>query len=139
VSPHRLAREDHLVFIAVVSILVIASSLININGHYGTPKIAYSQSYRDLDQMNSNNMNLVDIQSVLLGRVSVGDFDIAYKTFGNGKEYFPLLYIILYNAGMTSLMLFILNYMISLWQLTLRTKVVITIPKILGCWNLANN
>ena len=136
-SPHRLAREDHLVFIAVVSILVIASSLININGHFGTPKIAYSQSYRDPDQMNSNNMNLVDVP---LGRVSVGDFDIAYKTFGNGKEYFPLLYIILYNAGMTSLMLFILNYVISLWQLTLRTKgVVITIPKILGCWNLANN
>jgi pimeloyl-ACP methyl ester carboxylesterase len=62
--------------------LIIASSLIGIDGYFGTPKIAYSQS--DQDQMNSNTTNSVNIQDTPLEKVRVGDIDIAYKMFGKG-------------------------------------------------------
>ena len=51
-SNHRLVRKDHLILIAAAPMLIIASSLIGIDGYFGTPKIVYSQS--DQDQMNSN-------------------------------------------------------------------------------------
>ena len=74
-SNHRLVRKDHLILIAAASMLIIASSLIGIDGYFGTPKIAYSQS--DQDQMNSNTTKSVNIQDIPLEKVRVGDIDIA--------------------------------------------------------------
>ena len=71
--------------------LIIASSLIGIDGYIGTPKIAYSQS--DPDQVNSNITNSVNIQDTPLEKVRVGDIDVAYKMFGKGDP------ILLYNGG----------------------------------------
>jgi pimeloyl-ACP methyl ester carboxylesterase len=68
--------------------LIIASSLISIDGYSDTPKIAYSQL--DPDQMNSNTTNSVNIQDIPLEKVRVGDIDIAYKMFGKGE---PILLI----------------------------------------------
>ena len=71
--------------------LIIASSLIGIDGYFGTPKIAYSQS--DPDQVNSNITNSVNIQDTPLEKVRVGDIDVAYKMFGKGDP------ILLYNGA----------------------------------------
>src|SRR5215211_8083697 len=81
-SNHRLIRKDHLILIAAAPMLIIASSLIGIDGYFGTPKIAYSKS--DPDQMNSNTTNSVNLQDIPLEKVRVGDIDVAYKMFGNG-------------------------------------------------------
>ena len=83
-SNNRPIRKDHLVLFAVISILVIASSSISNDGN----KFVYSQL--DLDQVNFNITILVDMQDIPLKKVSVGDIDIAYKTFGNGD---PILLI----------------------------------------------
>jgi pimeloyl-ACP methyl ester carboxylesterase len=88
---HRLIRKDHLILIAAAPMLFIASSLIGINGYFGTPKIANSQS--DQDQMNSNTTNSVNIQDIPLEKVHVGDIDVAYKMFGKGDP------IILFNGA----------------------------------------
>ena len=72
-------------------ILIIASSLIGIDGYFGTPKIAYSQS--DQDQMNSNTANSVNIQDIPLEKVRIGDIDVAYKMFGKGDP------ILLFNGA----------------------------------------
>jgi pimeloyl-ACP methyl ester carboxylesterase len=89
---HRLVRKDHLILIAAAApMLIIASSLIGIDGYFGTPKIAYSQS--DQDQMNSNTTNSVNIQTIPLEKVRVGDIDVAYKKFGKGDP------IILFNGA----------------------------------------
>ena len=85
-SNHRLIRKDHLILIAAAPMLIIASSLIGIDGYFSTTKIAYSQS--DPDQMNSNTTNSVNIQDIPLEKVHVGDIDIAYKMFGKG---YPIL------------------------------------------------
>jgi pimeloyl-ACP methyl ester carboxylesterase len=93
-SNHRLVRKDHLILIAAAApMLIIASSLIGIDGYFGTPKIAYSQS--DQDQMNSNTTttNSVNIQDIPLEKVRVGDIDMAYKMFGKGDP------IILHNGA----------------------------------------
>src|ERR671913_459877 len=92
-SDHRLVRKDHLILIAAAApMLIIASSLIGIDGYFGTPKIAYSQS--DQDQMNSNTTtNSVNIQDIPLEKVRVGDIDIAYKMFGKGEP------ILLFNGA----------------------------------------
>src|SRR5919107_2819080 len=91
-SNHRLIRKDHLILIAAAApMLIIASSLIGIDGYFGTPKIAYSQS--DQDQMNSNTTKSVNIQDIPLEKVRVGDIDIAYKKFGKGDP------IILFNGA----------------------------------------
>jgi pimeloyl-ACP methyl ester carboxylesterase len=88
-SNHRLVRKDHLILIAAAApMLIIASSLIGIDGYFGTPKIAYSQS--DQDQMNSNTTKSVNIQDIPLEKVRVGDIDVAYKIFGKGD---PILLI----------------------------------------------
>ena len=82
-SNHRLIRKDHLILIAAAApMLIIASSLIGIDGYFGTPKIAYSQS--DQDQMNSNTTKSVNIQDIPLEKVRVGDIEMAYKMFGKG-------------------------------------------------------
>jgi pimeloyl-ACP methyl ester carboxylesterase len=88
---HRLIRKDHLILIAAAPMLIIASSLIGIDGYFGTPKIAYSQS--DQDQMNSNTTKSVNIQDIPLEKVRVGDIDIAYKMFGKGEP------ILLFNGA----------------------------------------
>jgi pimeloyl-ACP methyl ester carboxylesterase len=91
-SNHRLIRKDHLILIAAAApMLIIASSLIGIDGYFGTPKIAYSQS--DQDQMNSNTTKSVNIQDIPLEKVRVGDIDVAYKMFGKGEP------ILLFNGA----------------------------------------
>ena len=90
-SNHRLVRKDHLILIAAAPMLIIASSLIGIDGYFGTPKIAYSQS--DQDQMNSNTTKSVNIQDIPLEKVRVGDIDVAYKMFGKGEP------ILLFNGA----------------------------------------
>ena len=83
--------NHHLIIIAAAPILIIASSLIGIDGYFGTPKIAYSQS--DQDQMNPNTTNWVNIQDIPLKKVRVGDIDVAYKLFGKGDP------ILLFNGA----------------------------------------
>ena len=96
---HRLIRKDHLILIAAAApMLIIASSLIGIDGYFGTPKIVYSQS--DQDQMNSNTTTKpVNIQDIPLEKVRVGDIDVAYKMFGKGD---PILLINGYSFAMDS-------------------------------------
>ena len=90
-SNHRLIRKDHLILIAAIPTLIIASSSIGNYGYFGTTKIVYSQS--DPDQMNSNTTNSVNIQDIPLEKVRVGDIDVAYKMFGKGDP------IILFNGA----------------------------------------
>ena len=66
--------------------LIIASSLISIDGYFGTSKVAYSQS--NPDQMNSNTTSSVNIPDIPVKKVHVGDIDIVYKMFGKG---YPIL------------------------------------------------
>src|SRR5919108_3301731 len=94
-SNHRLVRKDHLILIAAAPMLIIASSLIGIDGYFGTPKIAYSQS--EPDQMNSNTTNSVNIQDIPLEKVRVGDIGIAYKMFSKGDP------ILLFNGASDSM------------------------------------
>ena len=90
-SNQRLIRKDHLILIAVISTLVIASPSISNYGYFGFTKVVYSQS--EPDQMNSNTTNSVNIQDIPLEKVRVGDIDVAYKMFGQGDP------IILYNGA----------------------------------------
>src|SRR5919112_736379 len=95
-SNHRLVRKDHLILIAAAApMLIITSSLIGIDGYFGIPKIAYSQS--DQDQINSNTTKSVNIQDILFEKVHVGDIDIAYKMFGKGEP------ILLFNGASDSM------------------------------------
>ena len=91
VSNHSLILKDHLIVIAAASMLIIASSLISMDGSFGTPNTAYSQL--DPDQTNSNTTNSVNMQHIPLKKVHVGDIDVAYKMFGKG---YP---IILFNGA----------------------------------------
>src|SRR5215210_6022772 len=88
---HRFIRKDHLILIAAAPMLIIASSLIGIDGYFDTPKIAYSQS--DQGQMNSNTTKSVNIQDIPLEKVRVGDIDVAYMMFGKGEP------ILLFNGA----------------------------------------
>ena len=90
-SNHRLLRKDHLILIAGAPMLIIASSLIGIDGNFSTSKIADSQL--DQDQINSNTTKLVNIQDIPLEKVRVGDIDVAYKMFGKGEP------ILLFNGA----------------------------------------
>jgi pimeloyl-ACP methyl ester carboxylesterase len=94
-SNHKLIRKDHLIFIATTPMLIIASSLIGIDGYFGTPKIVYSQA--DPDQMNSNTTTSVNIEDIPLKKVRVGDIDVAYKMFGTGDP------ILLFNGASDSM------------------------------------
>jgi pimeloyl-ACP methyl ester carboxylesterase len=73
VQIHRLVRKDHLVLIAVISTLVIASSSISNYGYFDFTKVVYGQP---------NSLNMQDIP---LKKVHVGDIDVAYKMFGKGE------------------------------------------------------
>ena len=81
---HRLVRKDHLVLIiAVISVLVIASSSIsNYYGYFDITKQVYGQP--DPNQSNSNTTNSINLQNIQLKKVHVGDIDVAYKIFGKG-------------------------------------------------------
>jgi len=95
VPSYRLVRKDHLVFIAFISTLVIASPSVSNYGYFDITNVVYGQS--DLDQLNSNTTNLVNIQDVPLEKVRVGDIDVAYKMFGKGDP------IILFNGASDSM------------------------------------
>ena len=88
VSSHRLVSKDHLVLIAVISALVIASPSISNYGYFDITKVVYGQP--NPDQTNSNTTNLVNTEDIPLKKVHVGDIDIAYKMFGKGD---PILLI----------------------------------------------
>ena len=90
-SSHRLVRKDHLVLIAVISTLVIASPSISNYGYFDITKVVYGQS--DPDQTNSNTTNSVNMQDIPLKKVHVGDIDVAYKMFGKGDP------ILLFNGA----------------------------------------
>ena len=90
-SNHGLIRKDHLILIAVISTLVIASTLISNYGYFGFTKVVYGQS--DPDQMNSNATSMVNTEDIPLEKVRVGDIDVAYKIFGKGDP------IILFNGA----------------------------------------
>jgi len=81
-SSHRLVRNDHLLFIALISTLVIASPSISNYGYFGFTNVVYGQP--DPNQVNSNTTNSVNLQNIPLKKVHVGDIDIAYKMFGKG-------------------------------------------------------
>ena len=83
VPSHRLVRKDHLVFIAVVSILVISISSISNNGYFDMTNVVYGQS--DPNQVNSNITNSVNLQDIPVKKIHVGDIDVAYKMFGKGE------------------------------------------------------
>ena len=91
----RLVRKVHLVVIAVISTLVIASPSISNYGYFDITKVAYGQS--DPNQMNSNITNSVNLQDIPLEKVHVGDIDVAYKMFGKGDP------IILFNGASDSM------------------------------------
>ena len=94
-SNHSLIRKDHLIVIAAASMLIIASSLISMDGSFGTPNIAYSQL--GPDQTNSNTTNSVNMQHIPVKKVHVGDIDVAYKMFGRGDP------LILFNGASDSM------------------------------------
>ena len=96
-SSDRLVRNDHLVLIAVISTLVIASPSISNYGYFGFTKVVYGQS--DPNQMNSNTTNSVNIQDIPVKKVHVGDIDVAYKMFGKGD---PILLINGASDGMSA-------------------------------------
>jgi pimeloyl-ACP methyl ester carboxylesterase len=96
VSIHRPPiRKVHLVLIAVISALVIASPSISKYGYFDISNVVYGQA--DLDQTNSNSTNSLNLQDIPLKKVHVGDIDVAYKMFGKGDP------IILFNGASDSM------------------------------------
>src|SRR5215469_6434558 len=91
------SHSDHLVLIAVISTLLIASSSISNYGYFGFAKVVYGQS--NPNQVNSNTTSSVNIQAIPLKKVHVGDIDIAYKMFGKGE---PILLITGVGGDMNS-------------------------------------
>src|SRR5215831_13628202 len=87
-SSHRRVRNDHLVLIAIISTLVIASPSISNYGYFGFAKVVYGQS--NPNQVNSNTRSSVNIQDIPVKKVHVGDIDVEYKVFGKGD---PILLI----------------------------------------------
>ena len=94
-SNHGLIRKDHLILIAVISTLVIASPSISNYGYFGFTKVVYGQPVPD--QMNTNTTNSVNMQDIPLEKVRVGDIDVAYKMFGKGDP------ILLFNGASDSM------------------------------------
>jgi pimeloyl-ACP methyl ester carboxylesterase len=91
VLSHNFVRKDHLILVAVISMLIIINSLISNYGNFDITKVVYGQS--GPDQMNSNTTNSVNIQDIPLEKVGVGDIDVAYKMFGKGEP------ILLFNGA----------------------------------------
>jgi hypothetical protein len=93
VYSNRQVKKNYLFIIAVLSTLIVLSSLISNYGHYDITNIVYGQT--GSGQVNSTNTttDLVNIQDIPLKKVHVGDIDIAYKVFGKGDP------IILFNGA----------------------------------------
>ena len=86
VRPTALLIVFALVLI-IPSNAILLSSNNNHDHHFGTTSnFAYGQQ-QPKNQINSNNTNLQNIQSIPLKKVHVGDIDIAYKTFGKGDPF----------------------------------------------------
>jgi pimeloyl-ACP methyl ester carboxylesterase len=70
--------------VAAPPVLIITFSLLIalsiINNYFGPYKFVYGQP----NQMNANNTNSLNIESISSKKVHVGDIDIAYKSFGKG-------------------------------------------------------
>jgi pimeloyl-ACP methyl ester carboxylesterase len=77
-------------FIVFVFILIIIPGnaiflISNNNNYFGTTSNFVYGQQQPKNQMNSNNItNSLDIQSIPVKKVHVGDIDIAYKIFGKG-------------------------------------------------------
>lgn len=84
------------VFIFLSFLIVITNNPIFIKKNYFvTPYHVYGQQ----DQINSNNINLINIHDIATKNIQVGDIDIAYKTFGKGE---PILLISGASADMNA-------------------------------------
>lgn len=77
-----------IIIFAGTSLVVIPNFLINSSGHFGGIKFVYGQLVSG--QVNSSITSPVNLQSIPLEKVRVGDIDIAYKKFGNGE---PILLV----------------------------------------------
>jgi hypothetical protein len=76
-----------LITIALIIIIIPCGTiLITTNNYFETTNFAYSQT----DQTIFNNVNPLNVQSIPIKKVHVGDIDIAYKMFGKGE---PILLI----------------------------------------------
>jgi pimeloyl-ACP methyl ester carboxylesterase len=95
VSYRNFVRKDHLVLIAVISTLVVASPSISTSGYFDITKVVYGQPAPD--QTNSNTTNSLNLQDIPLEKVHVGDIDVAYKMFGKGEP------ILLFNGASDNL------------------------------------
>jgi pimeloyl-ACP methyl ester carboxylesterase len=90
-------------FIFFVFILIIIPGnaiflISNNNNYFGTTSNFVYGQQQPKNQMNSNNItNSLDIQSIPVKKVHVGDIDIAYKIFGKGD---PILLINGYSQAM---------------------------------------
>src|SRR3954466_9694848 len=92
VYSNRHVKKDYLFIIAVLSTLIVSSSLISNYGYFDITNIVYGQA--NSGQVNSTNTTgLVNIQDIPLKKVHVGDIDIAYKMCGKGDP------IILHNGA----------------------------------------
>ena len=94
-SYRNFVRKDHLVLIAVISTLVVASLSISTSGYFDITKVIYGQPAPD--QTNSNTTNSLNLQDIPLEKVHVGDIDVAYKMFGKGEP------ILLFNGASDNL------------------------------------
>ena len=76
-----------LITIALIIIIIPSGTiLITTNSYFETTNFAYGQT----DQTIFNNVNPLNVQSIPIKKVHVGDIDIAYKMFGKGE---PILLI----------------------------------------------
>ena len=78
-----LLEKVHLVLVAVISTLVIASPSISNHDYFDITKVVYGQT--NPDQTNSSTTNSVNIQDIPLEKVRVGDIDVAYKCLEMGN------------------------------------------------------
>jgi pimeloyl-ACP methyl ester carboxylesterase len=68
----------------LVTLIPSGAILTTTNNYFGTTtNFAYGQT----NQTNSHNTNSLNIQSIPVKKVHVGDIDIAYKTFGKGEPF----------------------------------------------------
>ncbi|MFY9869372.1 MAG: alpha/beta hydrolase [Candidatus Nitrosopolaris sp.] len=73
-----------LVTIALIIIIIPCGTiLITTNNYFETTNFAYGQT----DQTIINNVNPLNVQSIPIKKVHVGDIDIAYRTFGKGEPF----------------------------------------------------
>ena len=82
---NRQVRKGYLFIVVFISTLIFSSTTL-INGF---TNVVYGQT--NVTQTNSSNTtNLVNTEDIPLGKVHVGDIEMAYKMFGKGD---PILLI----------------------------------------------